>query len=234
MEDTLWRQMQHSLEVPFRISNVPKDIRDGWSRFEIKAPNLNSDYFLPPSRAIRLREVLFRQPLISQLRLLEHAEMVKEAERAQSMFFLAKTQRLKKSGKNKFNQDGQREALADEVRKLAESPDKFEEIMNEYKKAEERLQRETEDHIEEDHDSNTTGPAPAQGSRLLRQSLLASARIRNSVSSKLNYILNEVSYIELCASCFFSTRLTRLGSSTFCNREIPHLFQPTFGIGPRS
>ena len=190
VEDTVWRQMQNTLEVPFRISNVPDSIRTAWSRFDaIKS----SDYFLPPARAIRLREVVFRQPLISEKRLLEHAEATKDAERVRVLLFEAKTQRLKKSGKNKFNEDGQRGARASEVRKLAESPEKFEEILKEYKKAEERLNHDEElDDVADDLHQNA-GSVPAQGSRLLRDSLIANVRIGNSTSSKLNYILQEVS-----------------------------------------
>ncbi|KDQ61066.1 hypothetical protein JAAARDRAFT_32059 [Jaapia argillacea MUCL 33604] len=206
-ENQVWRFMQAcSIDVPYRVYNMPLMIYQSWTRSPIpdaQSPDglpLVVDYFLHSDRMVKMRQIVETQPLIKENQLVEWGCLVSAEDRRKHLLFLEFERSRKRS---RHGNDASE--LAEEIFKVVgtakriESPEKLTEMRKELMIAQEKLRVAAEAEEEEavadipralteDHNSRFE-PGRA---RMLASSPLAVVRVGPSASSKINYILNEI------------------------------------------
>ncbi|KAI5122210.1 hypothetical protein M0805_002699 [Coniferiporia weirii] len=210
LNDQQFRDMQHGLELPYRVYNVPPRTMQAWGIVHDTvyskpgAPDERS-FFMFPSYVLELRNALARQPLVREERLAERAMLVREKDYALAAFVDARKRERRRdtSEKSRLRDEAETGRLKlSQARRAVDSKEKLQEKHDEFRKAQERLMalaEADEQGISEPIHAPSlpsvaqqTPSSTAPLSELLRNSPFAKTRIGNSTSSKLNYILNEV------------------------------------------
>ncbi|KAL5511334.1 hypothetical protein ACEPAH_4550 [Sanghuangporus vaninii] len=215
LESRQYRDIQHGLEVPYRISNASQRLRQTWGLVHEPEYALDSSvpFLVYPSYALELRDTILRQPLIKEDSLATRAEILRDKNRALTAFIEATKSKAERRSDSKSSSEKRKrreEVQVDRVkldtaRRTATThpKEKLQELQREFRMAQERLKTEAAKADLGDMEPDTSsGSAPSQDQVLLdfsiarRQLLLGSPnsqlRVGNSASSKLNYILEEV------------------------------------------
>ncbi|TDL24898.1 hypothetical protein BD410DRAFT_851421 [Rickenella mellea] len=194
--DDIWRSFQSGLEVPYRVHGMPLRLRHPWGIVPGQPDDM--PLFLYPLRAMRLRDAVVTKPLSTEERLVEYADFVRAAEEA--VIAREKSKLRKKSSRSHHAEEDSAKLMSRGVMSAMESKKKAEEFQNEVKLAHERLKAFFQDDDHEGQHSTHRVSVPGSAidndrgdrSHLYATSPLAAVQIRNSTSTKLNYILNEV------------------------------------------
>ncbi|KAL5529532.1 hypothetical protein ACEPAG_5517 [Sanghuangporus baumii] len=215
LESRQYRDIQHGLEVPYRIYNASQRLRQTWGL--VHEPEYSLDNSVPflvyPSYALELRDTILRQPLIKEDSLATRAEILREKNRALTAFVEATKSKAERRSDSKSSSEKRKRreevqvdrAKLDTARRTAttHSKEKLQELQKEFRMAQERLKTEAAKADLGDTEPDTSsGSIPSHeqnlvdfsiaSSQLLRGSPYAQLRVGNSASSKLNYILEEV------------------------------------------
>ena len=195
MEDPVWLGLQAHYHCFHRVINLNHKVFDGWSMLPDAARQSSDPPLLPPMVLIKLRDFITRHPLTKVPEIVAMGQDVLKQEQRWKEFEALHNRLKKKSSKDKrehrLRDDSAKNSLGSLKREVMEK--KLEEVRLEYQAAATRLM------------ASATGQEVAPvgrsegrtlhtiASSLLRLSPLAAVRIGNSTSSKLDYILNEVS-----------------------------------------
>ncbi len=202
--DTTFRLMHHLLEIPYKMSGLSSTMGaalDSVARFhndEVLPSQLTTDTnklcLISPSHALEFRDAVERRPLTSASDLMELATIVHNEERTRNALHSAKKQLKKKKAAKRAQDTASTEELASRTKQQ-------ERVIEEMRKESVNLQarrleltgRGADATMASKHVQSVQVPAPLQ--HFLQSSPLAKARIINTFSSKLNYILKEVSHL---------------------------------------
>lgn len=182
-------------DVPYQVSNVPLPILNVWSRL---AANNPGKHFIHPDRLILLRQQVLRHPLSDEAKLCSVGSEIVEADLL-SRRLHEELERKKDSPKKKLRvrsathksatgiSTGTNDLKITSAARNVSAADKIKEMQQELRAALARL---------DDFDNEGTPASPTkiriQPSLLLHKSPVAQIRVHNTVSSKLNYIIEEV------------------------------------------
>jgi hypothetical protein len=199
--DRLWRSMHAHEDVPFRVSSMPQQIFDAWTRVDLKSGHADAQQnlhgslpmvFMHPDRLIKLRDMVISRPLVPTNSIIDLGAKQDEYDRHARFWYLESQRILKKNKRDKDRNVHNGNSM---------TLDKMREVQYELDMAKERLKALAE---EEDTGSSaitirgfpTSEPSAVNHSAakimLLASSPLAGVRIGRSASSKLNYILGDV------------------------------------------
>lgn len=199
--DGPWRTLQTSScpEMPYRIVNMPEAIFVASD--QLRAISYLPDGSLPNFRfmfclrLLQLRALVDNRPSASERRLVKYGQALTEQDMKRDALYLEEKRRksAKKNPKSpgkKIEHDSREANKAVEAARRLEAPEKIKEMQKELNLAHIRLVN---------GQGVTPNPAiPLQNDEVLaslRESPLAGVRILNSTSTKLDYILNEVSSV---------------------------------------
>lgn len=187
-KDPVWRNLMLHPYVPHRVYAMPEDVYAAWSLLPAWVSHASDPHFpspayhlLIPDRLKALRNMLVRRPLASAARMVEWGHAVSDADSArlelsQERISVNKTLRRHRAAiRQKEQQQTQRRnvnyaAKVERTARLLAAQDRLKALF-----------------------SGEEGGQVAANPALLASSPLAGVRVGNSTSSKLNYILNEVS-----------------------------------------
>ncbi|KAK0239544.1 SNF2 family N-terminal domain-containing protein [Armillaria nabsnona] len=185
-EDKTWKNIQDHVEVPYRLYDIPDGVFQRWTRIPGAQSQDDSQGtfagLMHPDRLVTMRNTISQQPLITPGRMLELGAAIAERDHAKQILFAESTKKmdLRKRKASRLHEDA----------KKAASPEKLKEMKKELDAALSRLERlEKEDTVPLDASARTLPDVP---STLLSLSPFRRIRIKDSASSKLNYIINEV------------------------------------------
>ncbi|KAJ8480788.1 hypothetical protein ONZ51_g6428 [Trametes cubensis] len=189
-EDPVWVSIQSQYHVFYRVENMRAPVYDAWCTFPEYARKASPVALLPAHVLLEIRQAVVRHPLSSIAKIAEIGKSFNELEKAYRDVARFHEQRKTKSSRDRHASESKSLELA----KRASAKEKMEEMQREMEAA---LARFTAKFHGEDGDSPppVSQDDPSQhmvASSLLRLSPLKDVRIRNSLSTKLDYILNEV------------------------------------------
>lgn len=201
-EDSTWRDIQYHEDVPYRIHNMALPLLNAWTRiraFESVSPDQNrthGDGIIHIDRLLKMRRDIVQHPLRSQEVMIQLGQHVAEKDRLSRDIYVnsLKVQKgskaeIRKSGRYLEDSKGLKAASA---AKRAVDHDTLQQMRAVLKASLDRLE-----HLEAGGDEavSTIPVIPdVQPSALLASSVLAGVRVGRSLSSKLNYIIDEVSF----------------------------------------
>lgn len=199
--------MQAHEDVPYRVDGMPQPISEAWTRLDLKLGHRDLQYysqgalpvFMHPDRLIKIRDVVIGRPLISTHDLIHRGSDVDQDDRQRRQLYLEHQKMLKKNKREKDFEGSRGTTMIESVRK-AVTPGKMKEVQDELVAAQQRQDADTEEAegsgtiYRQRSKTNIYAPAENDATKavLLASSPLASACVGQSVSSKLNYILNDV------------------------------------------
>jgi hypothetical protein len=243
-EDPLWRAMQANESVPYMTSGFPGAVFEAWSRTpEFHTPGERVDGHLYPDRLVLLRKVLLGRPLMREADMIKWGEDVCEVEQARMLQFNAKRKRGEKDKGNGERERivGKEKALAAAVKMAGREREMNEEVIRATRVRASRKENEEEGDVDDwtevgsSVDFSVRDDAPSIGgmrskvlpnAALLARSPLAPVRVGSTVSSKLNYILNEVRRV--FSPFVHKSHRASVGGEVRSHRKIPHILtQPS-------
>ena len=193
--------MQKDVFVPYRVYGMSRRVFEAWTRTTGSEPTLDPSFvgFMHPDRFIKVRHLVIGRPLSSEDTMVERGLALAEKDRKQSQAFEELESRRSKRKSNRKSTRQYDESYGSlkvvHAANKATSPKKLKEMRTELRKALAKL-----DCLEKEEAGPTRGAirvtssvSTGQPSKLLTCSLLANVRVGSSASSKLNYIINEVS-----------------------------------------
>ena len=196
MEDPIWLGLQAHYHCFHRVANLNRDVFDGWSMFPDSSRHLCDPPLLPPMALMKIRDFITQHPLKKVPDIVAMGEHVLEQERRWKEFEALHNRLKKKSSKDKrerrLRDNSAKNSLGSLKREVMEK--KLEEVRLEYQAATARLTASATGQEAAPAGKNEDGAQRTVASRLLRLSPVAGIRIGNSTSSKLDYVLNEVSF----------------------------------------
>jgi len=145
-------------------------------------------------RLIKIRDMILSRPLISEEHMIEWGRTIAEKDLSQRKLSRESTNSPKKKGKSDQKDIGNQSKAA-QWAKWGARAEKIQEIRQELARVLEKLQ----DFDGSDGSSQSRPAAAIQSDRrhILSSSPLARVRVGSSCSTKLNYILNEVSSLSV-------------------------------------
>lgn len=188
-EDQLWRRMQVHEDVPYRIYRMNQRVFNAWTRTPGSESSMSP--FLPGylhlDRLLKIRETAISHPLMSEDHMIERGAEVAEEDRIIRRLYEAS---LKTKGRKSARHHDEHNAsmkVTSAARK-ASAPETLKE-----------MQMELDISLAEiDEESPTSSPKRRsyieRPSQLIASSPISQVRVGSSASSKLNYVINEVSY----------------------------------------
>ena len=195
MEDPIWLALQAQYHCFHRVANLNRDIFNGWSMFPDATRQACDPPLLPPMALMKLRDFITRHPLKKVPDIVAMGQDVLEQEQRWKEFEALHNRLKKKSSKDKrerrLKDDTAKNSLGSLKREVMEK--KLEEVRLEYQAASTRLMASASGQEVVPLGRSEGRAKHMVASSLLRLSPMAGVRIGNSTSSKLDFILNEVS-----------------------------------------
>jgi hypothetical protein len=201
-EDPLWKSFQFHEDVVYRVYDLNERVYQAWTRTPGQEQNSDprQNGFLHADRLLKLHKMVIDKPLIKEEGMVARAQAVVEQDH---IFRLEYEESERKKGKRRrkakkgddFLSSAFGGQMTDNFAKKASAAETLAEMRKELQVTLARIEREE---AEEYGSTPPPGPtllsgSPNRPSRLIASSLLAKMRIGSSASSKLNYIINEVS-----------------------------------------
>lgn len=200
--DPLWRALQAHENVSYRVLGMDKKIFEAFTRTPLPPLNPSITGFMHSDRLRALCDIVSARPLIRGGELiLKGIEIAKDDEERR----LALQESL-----SKRNRRGKEDSSSEKRKFSAHSvkpTDKVKEVRAELQRALEKIAADQNDDRDDQEDGSSAAPVAAShsisshiprsnvtSSALLASSPLTQIRIGNSVSTKLDYILNEVDF----------------------------------------
>jgi hypothetical protein len=193
--DKIWASVQTYPipEMPFNVDGFPAPILRSWGELECELPTLGVESpsgIMFPYRLAKLSVLVSSRPLISLASLIE-AGQTQAAEDKERIRAFSKS--AGKGGKRGSGEKTGREgAKALEAAKAAEAPEKMSELRRE-------MNASLEWGVDDASAQGSISAAAANAARssqgrkeMLRSGVLGKARLLQSKSSKLNYVVSEV------------------------------------------
>lgn len=200
-EDATWRAVQYHEDVPHKIFDMDPLLFRSWSRIVSNDPNPNPSFsgFMHNDRLIRLRRFVTKHPLKGLDHLVPLGAEVAEKDRLDRQAYMQSMMKKKdyqkderKSGRYIDDSSGTQKARNAAAKAAAQET--VSEMQKELTKSLARLESfENEESGLPSKTLNSYGTSSEPTSELLAQSILAPVRLGSSASTKLNYILNDVS-----------------------------------------
>ncbi|KAI0705927.1 SNF2 family N-terminal domain-containing protein [Cytidiella melzeri] len=185
--NTVWRALNMHPNVFNRVYNMPIPIYQAWSHLPSNVGQIHNSqsgepyHLMIPERLKTLRNYVIKKPLSSVARIIEYGEVVADEDRRRHQIHMS-TPRVKKAMKehDPMDRDVRRtNAKADSTSSFAGRGDSVKKLIETEAKRKALEADDQNGHVLMRND-------------LCRSSPLAGVEIRNSTSSKLNYILNEI------------------------------------------
>ncbi|KAI9068581.1 hypothetical protein FKP32DRAFT_1587558 [Trametes sanguinea] len=195
MNDPVWMAMQREFHIFHRVDKIPPQVYSAWSPFPELARDASPVALLSPMALHQLRQSVSEKPLSSVAKIAEMGKAYHEQEQAYKVILRLREQSKKRSAQDRHILDATRAARlpADQARGVS-AKEKMEEMQREMEAALAKYSAQLNGRVQEGPSSLHSND-PSQrlvASSLLRLSPVAGVRIRNSTSTKLDYILNEV------------------------------------------
>ncbi|KAI0034030.1 SNF2 family N-terminal domain-containing protein [Vararia minispora EC-137] len=187
-------------EMAFDVDGIPPPLLEAWAEMERRSPQQSTELqhsIMFPWRLSKLAACVSSRPLISLGDLVHAGHIQAMEDESRNQLFDRAARRKgsgKKGGKGSGGDNMGREgAKAQEAAKAAEAPEKISELRREMNASLEWASNSRGD-LGQDIAAATAANASSDArKRMLRSSVLSKARILRSRSSKLNFILSEVS-----------------------------------------
>ena len=185
VEDPVWRAIQSHVDIPYQVFHMSPHVLNAWTRIRVcDASSRPSSLIglMHPDRLLKIRHLVVNRPLILEERVVEWGAMVTDQDETQRRLVEEEEfKKLKKKQKHEMR-DFNNQLKAAEWAKQGARAEVIQEIRMELAKVLKKM---------EDFPQR---PEPVERDRrhALPPSVLSSARIGTSYSTKLNYILNEV------------------------------------------
>ncbi|KAF5390156.1 hypothetical protein D9757_002922 [Collybiopsis confluens] len=198
-QNALWAEIQKHEDVPYQVSRIPDPILKAWSRLS----GLTADVdLMHPDRLIKLRQQVLQHPLSDEIKLCSVGNEVARTDLLRRRLYQTESRKGRKDRliSRKLSLTAVPKSTNDSVKTRSSasgnspSSDNIKEMQRELHAALARL-----DALEADHDPSvaaTSTTATTQSSQinsiLVHQSPVAHSRIGKTLSSKLNFIIEEV------------------------------------------
>ncbi|KAI0647582.1 P-loop containing nucleoside triphosphate hydrolase protein [Trametes meyenii] len=192
MDDPVWIALQNQYHIFHRVDKMPPTVYRAWSTFpEYAQQAAGPAALLSPIAMLALYQRITERPLSDLNKIIEMGKAWQEREQAYKEVLRLHEQSKKKSRRERNPSESSRKAKSLDPIKRASAKEKMQELQRETEAALARLRAAfsgEEDVLLPSGDR----PGRAVASSLLGVSPVAGVRIRNSTSTKLDYILNEV------------------------------------------
>ncbi|KAI0351515.1 hypothetical protein OH77DRAFT_1506480 [Trametes cingulata] len=190
IDDPVWIALQSHYHIFHRVDKLPSMVYDAWSPFGELARSASPVPLLPPNALIELRQSVTERPLSNVAKIVDLGKAFLEREQAYKEVLRLREQGKKKSTRDRHLSDSHKPPDSLDAAKRASAKEKKAEMQREMEAALARLTAAFSG--EEAPTPNNDASQRTVASAMLRLSPVAGVRIRNSTSTKLDYILNEV------------------------------------------
>lgn len=225
-EDTTWRAVQYHEDVPHRIFNMDPSLFKSWSRIVDKEPDSDPSFsgLMHNDRLIRLRRFVTKHPLRGLDHLVSLGAEVAEKDRLDRQAYTQSMMKKKdykkderKSGRYIDDSSGTQKARTAATKAAAQET--LTEMQKELAKSLARLEgfENEESGLPSKAFTDSYSTTDESTSELLAQSILAPVRLGSSASTKLNYILNDVSEPFMSVICLLTFEI---GHSICSNSKV--------------
>ncbi|KAI8982894.1 P-loop containing nucleoside triphosphate hydrolase protein [Trametes punicea] len=195
VDDPVWRALQTQYHVFHRINKMPSLVYDAWSVLPQVAREACPIQLLPPDVLVQLRQSVTQRPLSSAAKIAEMGNAYRQQQEAYKEILRLQERSKKRSTRDRqaFDEGKPVSSPSKQVERTS-AKEKMEEMKREMDAA---LARYSARYRSEDAENATLVQSNDLSQRMVASSLLrlspvADVRIRNSTSTKLDYILNEV------------------------------------------
>ncbi|KZT02347.1 uncharacterized protein LAESUDRAFT_685590, partial [Laetiporus sulphureus 93-53] len=191
--DHVWRAFQTNFYIQHRVCNIPLEVYKAWTMLP-QHPVSSSITFLASDRLQKLTTLVMNRPLSQIYHLVAHGRDVHAEERHRLELERLQLPHSQTKGKVSKKKDSTPRKKEQQVVKQIDTQEKREEVQREFNAAQKRLLAYYQDDSDQTLPNHCFGSTVPSGtiSPLLSSSPLAAMRLKNSTSSKLDYILNEV------------------------------------------
>jgi len=185
--------MHSFVDVPYRVRGLQQTIFDAWTRMpqQENTHDKSQTGFIHADRLLKMQQLVIQRPRISEGSLIENGESVAAYDLHVNQQMIKREKSSKKSGKHL--EDAASSLLATDAIKRATDANNLKEMQKDLEAA---LARRNDLEDDEDLDAaplSTMTWTGYHGGSLLSTSLLGNVRLGCTASTKLNYIMNEVS-----------------------------------------
>lgn len=205
--------MHSFVDVPYRVRGLQQAIFDAWTRTPQKenAHDKSQTGFIHADRLLKMQQLVVQRPRISEESLIVNGASVAAYDEQLHQQMIQREKSTKKSGKQPENAASS--LLAADAVKRAMDANNLKEMQKDLEAA---LARRDDLEDDEDLDASplsTITRTGYHGGSLLSTSLLGNVRLGCTASTKLNYIMNEVS---ICSKTMNGHEFL-MGRYRFCN-----------------
>ena len=173
-----------------RVENLPSQVYDAWSMFDQYPAVICTESLLPPMALIKLRDFIMKHPLKPLAGIIEMGHTVVEEERRWQELDELHSHLKHKGPRERRRKDEAANSLGSLKRATAEK--KLEELRRQYQAAAARLTSASTGEEAEPIRKEDASSQRKVASALLRLSPVANVRIKNSTSTKLDFIIHDV------------------------------------------
>ncbi|KAH8099642.1 hypothetical protein BXZ70DRAFT_942710 [Cristinia sonorae] len=193
MDDKMWKVLNQYPNVFHQVTGLPQEVYTAWTNLSDAGYPLtySSDppiYLCSPERLFKLREMIFKQPLSPLSRMIAWGPAVAKEDQLRDMANMSRM-RVSKVWRKQLTKTN-KATLMKEMAGI--DKEKLKSIHDELAEAQANVRALTKGEGEGGGHPAMLPPQDSDRSSMLDDSPLARVRIRNSMSSKLNYILKEV------------------------------------------